>query len=123
MDINLNLIAYMGIWRCVPCLGDLTLGLELEGPSCGLDDVLFVDDDNISTAVGVLGGDIVIREFRILRLDNDFMGTTSCSRMGRKNRLQLTVGRSVTGRGGGGHFGYEENRYINNEEEGKLMCC
>ena len=100
----------MGMERYAPSLGDLALGLELVGPGCGLDDVLSVDDDNISTAVGVLGGDVVIREPCVLRLDNDLMGTTSCSRMGRKNRLQLTVGRGVTGRGGGGHFGYEEGR-------------
>jgi len=46
--------------RYVPGLGDPALGLELVGPGCGLDDVLSVDDDNISTAVGVLGGDVVI---------------------------------------------------------------
>jgi hypothetical protein len=109
-DVSLNSIAYIGMRRCVPSLGDLALGLELVGPGCGLDDVLSVDDDNISTTVGVLGGDVVIGELRVLRLDNDLMGTTSCSRVGRKNRLQLTVGGGVTGRGGGGHFGYEEDR-------------
>ena len=108
--VSLNLIAYMGMRRHVPSLGDLALGLELVGPGCGLDDVLSVDDDDISTTVGVLGGDVVIREPCVLRLDNDLMGTTSCSRVGRKNRLQLAVGCGVTGRGGGGHFGYEEGR-------------
>ena len=99
----MNSIAYIGMRRCVPSLGHLTLGLELVGPSCRLDDVLAIDDDNISTAVGVLGGNVIIRELCVLRLDNDLMGTTSCSRVGREDRLQLTVGCSVTGRGGGGH--------------------
>ena len=50
----------MDMWRYVPSFGDLALGLEFVGPGRGLDDVLSVDDDNISTTVGVLGGDVVI---------------------------------------------------------------
>lgn len=79
-------------------------------PSCGLHDVLSVDDDDISTAVGVLGSDVVIGELGVLGFDNDLVWTTSSSRMGRENRLQLAVGGGVTGRGGGGHFGYEKKR-------------
>ena len=40
-----------------------------------------------------------------------------------KNRLQLTVGGGVTGRGGGGHFGYGKKGKIKGEEEGELMSC
>jgi hypothetical protein len=43
--------------------------------------------------------------------------------MGRKDRLQLTVGGGITGRGGGGHFGYGKKKKIKDEEEGMLMSC
>jgi len=92
--------------RCVPSLRDLSLGLELVGPSRGLHDVLSVDDDDISTAVGVLGSDVVVAELGVLRLDNNLVGTASSSRVGRDNRLELAVRGGITGRGSGGHFGY-----------------
>ena len=100
-------IAYINMWRCVPSLGDLSLGLELVGLSRRPHDVLSVDDDDISTTVGVLGSDVVLAELGVLRFDNNLVGTTSSSRMGRENRLQLAVWGGITGRGGGGHFGYE----------------
>jgi len=103
----MNSIAYIDMRRCVPSLGDLSLGLELVGPSRGPHDVLSVDDDDISTAVGVFGSDVVVAELGVLRLDNNLVGTASGSRVGRENRLQLAVGGGITGRGGGGHFGYE----------------
>lgn len=59
-DISLNSIAYMGMWKYVPGLGDFALGLELVGPGRRLYDILSVDDDDISTAVGVPGSDVVI---------------------------------------------------------------
>ena len=40
-----------------------------------------------------------------------------------KNRLQLTVGGGVTGRGGGGHFGYEKKGEVKGGGEGMLMSC
>lgn len=118
----MNSIAYIDMWRHVPSLGDLALSLELVRLGCGLHNVLSINDDDISTAVGVFGSDIIIGELCVLGFDNDLVGTTSGSRVGRENRLQLTVGGGVTGRGGGGHFGYEEgiNQY---REEGRLMFC
>ena len=80
-DISSNLRAYMSMQRCLPSFGDLALGLKLVRPGCGLDDVLSVDDDNVSTTVGVLGGDVAFRELCVLRLDNDLVGTTGRSRM------------------------------------------
>ena len=88
-----------------------------------LDNILFVDGDDISTAVGVLGSDEVIRELRVLRVDNDLMGTASSGRVERENRLQLAPRCGVTGRGRGGHFGYEEGRRISITGEGRLMRC
>ena len=51
-----------------PSLGDLALGLVLEKPSYGLRDVLSSEDGDISTSVGVLGGDVAMRELGVLRL-------------------------------------------------------
>lgn len=41
--------------------------------------------------------------------------------MGRKDRLQLTVGGGITRRGGGGHFGLRRKRRFKGEVEGSLM--
>jgi hypothetical protein len=54
MDVRIDTIAYIDTLSYVPSLGDLALSLELVGSSRGLHDVLSVDEDHISTAVGVL---------------------------------------------------------------------
>ena len=51
---------FPGIWRYIPCLCNLALGLELKLLGRGGDDVLTLDDGNVSAAVGELGDDVVV---------------------------------------------------------------
>ena len=55
--------------RCVPIPGDLTLSLELIEPGCGLDDVLYADDNNISITVPDLISEAVNLLFLLIQAE------------------------------------------------------
>ena len=61
----------------VVTLANLVSNLELERFCGGCDHELAIGHDDISTAVRVLGGDVVVGVDGILRLDGDIVGTTS----------------------------------------------
>ena len=63
--------------RNIPSLANLVSNLERERFCGGCDHELAIGHNNISTAVRVLGGDVVVGVDGVLRLDGDIVGTTS----------------------------------------------
>ena len=65
--------------RNIPSLANLTSSLELERLCGGCDHELAIGHDDISAAVRVLGGDVVVGVDGVLGLDGDIVGTTGSS--------------------------------------------
>ena len=72
-----------------PSLANFTLGLKLIGLDGGSYDVLSIDDLDIGAAVDELGSDVVVRIGRVLRLDDDTVGTAEGRGMNWYDGLEL----------------------------------
>jgi hypothetical protein len=86
----------------LPSLGDLALGLEFDFLRDRGNDVLSVDDIDLGTSVDELGGDVVVGEGDILRLNGDGVRATRAGGVNRHEGLELRV-RGVVTRGGHGY--------------------
>lgn len=82
----------------LPCFANPASSPKLEGLHSGGDGDLTVGDDDLSTTVRELGGDVIIIVSGVLRLNGDIMRTPSSCRMDGEEGLQLREG-SVTAGG------------------------
>ena len=96
--------------RNIPSLANLASGLELKRLCGGGDRELAINHDDISTAVRVLGGDVVVSVDGVLGLDGDIVGMTSSGWMNWNDGLQLRKRYVVAGRVRGCHWDIWEQR-------------
>ena len=90
----------------VPSLPDLAGGLELEWLDGGSDIELTIGNDDVSTTIKVLGGDVLVGIGSIFRVDLDVVWATSGGRMDWNDGFKVRVGGVVPRRrrvGLGGH--------------------
>lgn len=92
-----------------PSLSDLPSSLKLIWLGGGCDDELAVVHDDVSTAVGELGGDVLVRVRGCLRLNDDRVGMPSSGGVNADEGFELALGGVQTGGVGGGVRGHSED--------------